>query len=104
MRDAARNRAGCGIDGGIGAGGNWTGDRFISVWNDWHSRRLGKPGRYRKRCCGSKCTSGNDPAEAAILKVQKDIVAAITAGDLKARKLGSAYRISKEALEEFLKG
>ena len=29
--------------------------------------------------------------------------AAITAGDLKARKIGNAYRISKEALEEFLK-
>ncbi len=46
------------------------------------------------------------PAEAAsILKVsEEDIVAAITAGDLKARKIGSAYRISKEALENYLKG
>jgi excisionase family DNA binding protein len=31
-------------------------------------------------------------------------MAAISAGDLKARKIGSAYRISKDALEEFLKG
>jgi len=39
------------------------------------------------------------------LKVsEEDILAAITAGDLKARKIGSAFRISKEALEEFLKG
>jgi excisionase family DNA binding protein len=46
------------------------------------------------------------PAEAAaFLKVsEEDVLAAITAGDLKARKLGSAFRISKEALEEFLKG
>jgi excisionase family DNA binding protein len=46
------------------------------------------------------------PADAAaILKVsEEDVVAAITAGDLKARKLGNAYRISKSALEEFLKG
>jgi len=46
------------------------------------------------------------PAEAAsILKVsEEDIVAAIAAGDLKARKIGSAYRISKEALENYLKG
>ena len=46
------------------------------------------------------------PAEAAvILRVsEEDVIAAITAGDLKARKLGSAYRISKEALETFLKG
>jgi len=45
------------------------------------------------------------PAEAAnVLKVSEaDIMAAITAGDLKARKIGESYRISKEALEEFLK-
>ena len=46
------------------------------------------------------------PAEAAsFLKVsEEDVVAAITDGSLKARKLGNAFRISKEALEEFLKG
>lgn len=46
------------------------------------------------------------PSEAAaFLKVsEEDVIAAINAGDLKARKIGSAYRISKEALEEFLKG
>jgi excisionase family DNA binding protein len=46
------------------------------------------------------------PAEAAaILRVsEEDVLAAITAGDLKARKLGTAYRISKEALDSFMKG
>ncbi|MFY9365828.1 MAG: helix-turn-helix domain-containing protein, partial [Brevefilum fermentans] len=46
------------------------------------------------------------PAEAAeFLKVSaEDVVAAIEAGDLQARKIGTAYRISKEALQEFLKG
>ena len=34
----------------------------------------------------------------------EDVMAAITAGDLKARKIGSAYRISKAAFEEFLRG
>ncbi|MGH8106878.1 MAG: SPFH domain-containing protein, partial [Arenimonas sp.] len=34
----------------------------------------------------------------------EDVMASITAGDLKARKIGSAYRIAKTALEEFLKG
>jgi excisionase family DNA binding protein len=44
------------------------------------------------------------PAEAAdILKVsEEDIMAAIEAGDLRARKLGRAYRISKGAMEDFL--
>jgi excisionase family DNA binding protein len=46
------------------------------------------------------------PAEVAnIVKVsEEDIMAAIVAGDLKARKIGSAYRISKDALVDFLKG
>jgi len=46
------------------------------------------------------------PSEAAtFLKVsEEDVIAAITAGDLKAKKLGNAYRISKSAIEEFLKG
>jgi excisionase family DNA binding protein len=46
------------------------------------------------------------PSEAAaFLKVsEEDVLAAITAGDLKAKKLGNAYRISKEAIQDFLKG
>jgi excisionase family DNA binding protein len=46
------------------------------------------------------------PQQAAeILQVsQEDVIAAIEAGDLKARKLGNAYRISKAALDEFLAG
>ena len=34
----------------------------------------------------------------------EDVMASINAGDLKARKIGSAYRIAKSALEEFLRG
>jgi excisionase family DNA binding protein len=46
------------------------------------------------------------PSEAAAyLRVsEEDVLAAITAGDLKAKKIGTAYRISKDALDEFLKG
>ncbi|MCX6033857.1 MAG: helix-turn-helix domain-containing protein, partial [Chloroflexi bacterium] len=46
------------------------------------------------------------PSEAAgILKVsEEDVLAAINDGSLKAKKLGNAFRISKESLEEFLKG
>ena len=45
------------------------------------------------------------PGEAAtFLKVsEEDVVAAITSGDLKAKKIGNAFRISKDALEAFLK-
>jgi excisionase family DNA binding protein len=34
----------------------------------------------------------------------EDVMASINAGELKARKIGTAYRIAKSALEEFLKG
>jgi excisionase family DNA binding protein len=46
------------------------------------------------------------PAEAAsFLKVtEEDILAAIKDGSLKAKKLGNAYRISKNSVDEFLKG
>jgi excisionase family DNA binding protein len=46
------------------------------------------------------------PAQAAeFLQVAaEDVVAAIEAGDLKARKIGRAYRISRANLEEFLGG
>lgn len=46
------------------------------------------------------------PQQAAeILQVSyEDIIAAIEAGDLKARKIGNAYRISKANMEEFLAG
>jgi excisionase family DNA binding protein len=46
------------------------------------------------------------PEQAAeILKVSKeDVMAAIEAGDLNARKIGNAYRISKANLEKFLEG
>ncbi len=45
------------------------------------------------------------PGEAArILQVsEEDVMAAINEKTLKAKKIGSAYRISKESLEEFLK-
>ncbi len=44
------------------------------------------------------------PADAAaVLNVsEQDVIAAIEAGDLKGRKIGSAYRITREALNAFL--
>jgi excisionase family DNA binding protein len=46
------------------------------------------------------------PAQAAgfVQVTEADIMAAIEAGDLKARKIGSAYRITKASLEAFLGG
>jgi excisionase family DNA binding protein len=45
------------------------------------------------------------PADAAKLLgvTEADVLASITAGDLKAKKIGAAYRITRAALDEFLK-
>jgi excisionase family DNA binding protein len=55
---------------------------------------------------GSEMPSVMTPAQAAevVQVAEADIVAAIEAGDLKARKIGASYRISKANLEEFLGG
>jgi excisionase family DNA binding protein len=60
----------------------------------------------------AQTTSGGEmpavmtPEDAAsILQVSReDVIAAIEAGELKARKIGNAYRISRANLEEFLAG
>ena len=55
---------------------------------------------------GAEMPAVMTPAQAAeVLQVSpEDVVGAIEAGDLKARKIGSAYRISRANLEEFLGG
>lgn len=46
------------------------------------------------------------PAQAAeyMQVTEADVLAAIEAGDLKARKIGTAFRISRASLDEFLAG
>ena len=95
MRDAAQNPAGgAGLTAGIGAGmgiGSAISDAV---------RRGAQPPEAAQG-------SGSDvmtPSEAAkYLKVaEEDVLAAIEAGQLKAKKIGNAYRISRSALDEFL--
>jgi len=100
LRDAAKNPSGgAGLTAGIGAGmglGNVISESL--------------KGTGKSASGGEKAAVGipsvMTPAEAAsILKVsEEDVMSAITDKSLKARKIGNAYRISKEALEEFLKG
>jgi excisionase family DNA binding protein len=107
MRDAAQNPSGgAGLTAGIGAG--------MGIGNLMTSALQG--GMAGQQAAAGQAAAGGvksaaipdvmTPSEAAaILKVsEEDVVAAITAGDLKARKIGAAFRISKEALETFLKG
>jgi len=103
MREAAQNPSGgAGLTAGIGAG--------MGIGNAL-SGALGGVGQTQP--AGAAPAAGAaampdvmTPDEAAqFLKVAaEDVVAAIEAGDLKARKIGSAYRISKQSLEDFLNG
>ncbi|MFZ5822461.1 MAG: SPFH domain-containing protein [Chloroflexota bacterium] len=102
MRDAAANPSGgAGLTAGIGAG--------MGIGNLMQQATAGAVTSQGQPAGGAKPAGMPDvmtPSEAAaILKVsEEDVVAAITDGSLKAKKLGNAYRISKASLEEFLKG
>ncbi len=101
MRDAAQNPSGgAGLTAGIGAGmgiGNVLGQSLQGMSGAGAAAGGGAP---------ASMPSVMTPSEAAtFLRVsEEDVVAAIQSGDLKAKKIGNAYRISKEAIEEFLKG
>jgi excisionase family DNA binding protein len=111
LRDAAQNPSGgAGLTAGIGAGVG-VGSVIASSLQGMTGTggTSGASGPQSQPPAGGAPGSIPDvmtPAEAAaILRVsEEDVLASITSGDLKARKLGSAYRISKEALEQFLKG
>lgn len=106
LRDAAQNPSGgAGLTAGIGAG--------VGVGNVLSGALAGMTGGGQQAANNQAAASAPTkavvpdvmtPSEAAAyLKVaEEDVIAAITAGDLKAKKIGSAYRISKESLDAFL--
>ena len=104
MRDAAQNPSGgAGLTAGIGAG--------MGIGNVLSGSLAGMTGAQQAAPAAGAAAAAvmpdvMTPSEAAtFLKVsEEDVIAAITAGDLKARKIGSAFRVSKESLQEFLKG
>ncbi len=106
MRDAAKNEGGgAGLTAGIGAGmgiGNYMSQAFGMNQQQPVQQTAPAPAAP----AAAETPSVLTPSEVAqMLKVaEEDIIAAINAGDLKARKIGSAYRISKDAVDEFLKG
>ena len=102
MRDAAQNPSGgAGLTAGIGAGmgiGNVLADSL---------KGTGSGAGAGAAAAGGGSSGPPDvmtPSEAAAyLKVsEEDVVAAIDDGQITAKKIGNAYRISREALDEFL--
>jgi excisionase family DNA binding protein len=97
MRDAAQNPSGgAGLTAGIGAG--------MGIGNVL-SDALAKGAQAKGAGGAAAVPDVMTPGEAAAyLKVsEEDVVAAISANQLKAKKIGNSYRISREALDEYLK-
>jgi excisionase family DNA binding protein len=109
LRDAAQNPSGgAGLTAGIGAGVGLGGVISQSLQGIGNAAKSGPAASAAGAAAPASGTTPDimTPAEAAaILRVsEEDVLAAIQAGDLKARKIGSSYRIGREALDAFLKG
>lgn len=102
MRDAAKNpNGGAGLTAGIGAGlgiGNVLQQSLQGIGQNQNSQTA--------QNAAAAIPAIMTPAEAATaLRVtEADVMAAIAAGELKAKKIGESYRISKESLDAYLKG
>jgi excisionase family DNA binding protein len=106
LREAARNESGgAGLTAGIGAGvgiGNALSQSLAGMNAVQQSSNAAAAGAGAAATVPPIMT----PAEAAtVLRVtEADVLAAISAGELKAKKIGESYRISKESLDAYLKG
>lgn len=104
MREAANNQnGGAGLTAGIGAGmgiGNVLNQSLQGIGSAAQSAAGAAP-------AGSNAVPAvMTPAEAAsVMRVSEaDVLAAITSGELKAKKIGESFRISKESLDAYLRG
>jgi excisionase family DNA binding protein len=102
MREAAQNPSGgAGLTAGIGAGMGIGNLISQATQNGMASQQA--PQAQQAPAAGPSVMTPSEAA--AVLRVsEEDVIAAIEAGDLKARKIGKAYRISQTALDEFLAG
>jgi excisionase family DNA binding protein len=102
--EAAKNPGGGGMgEIGFGAMGMAA---MQSMQQQQQQQQPQQPQQQAPAPAGGEVPSVMTPAQAAaIVQVSEaDIMEAIEAGDLKARKIGSSYRISKANLDEFLGG
>ena len=109
MRDAAKNTGGgAGLTAGIGAGigiGNLMGQALQGGMMNTMQGGMPQGGNPQGGGGQPAAPAVMSPAEAATyLKVgEADIMQMITEGSIKAKKIGSQYRISKEVLDDFMK-
>jgi excisionase family DNA binding protein len=106
MREAANNpNGGAGLTAGIGAGlgiGNVLNQSLQGISSNQAAQQQAT---QNNGVAASVMQMVMTPAEAAaVLRVSEaDVLSAITSGDLKAKKIGDSYRISKESLDAYLR-
>jgi len=99
MREAAQNPSGgAGLTAGIGAG--------MGIGNVLTETLKGSMSSQNAEKVVAAMPDVMTPSEVAkILQVsEEDVMAAINDKSLQAKKIGNAFRVSKESLQEFLKG
>ena len=102
MREAANNpNGGAGLTAGIGAGlgiGNVLNQSLQGIGANQANQQVAQG-------AAASFPLVMTPAEAAnVLKVtEADVLAAINSGELKGKKIGDSYRISKDALDAYLR-
>jgi excisionase family DNA binding protein len=98
MRDAAQNPAGgAGLTAGIGAGMG-----IGSAISDAVKGAQAGDAAVEGEPAGPPPVMTPSEAAAYLRVAEEDVIAAIESGDIAAKKIGKAYRISKEALDEYL--
>ncbi|MBM3137927.1 MAG: helix-turn-helix domain-containing protein [Chloroflexi bacterium] len=99
LREAAQNPSGgAGLTAGIGAG--------MGLGNVLTETLKGSMSSQNAEKVAAAMPDVMTPSEVAkILQVsEEDVMAAINDQSLKAKKIGNAFRVSKESLQDFLKG
>jgi len=106
MRDAAQQSGGGGLTGaGVGLG---AGAGLGAVMGQQIGQAMQGGQQQAAPAAGAASAAPADvmtlSEAAAYMRVgEEDVLAAITSGDLKAKKIGTSYRLSKEAIDAFLK-
>lgn len=103
MGDAANNPAGGGAAAGVGLGAGMGVGAGMASMIMQSMQTPSQPAAAPAASASATPSVMTLEEAAAYLKVSTaDVEAAINAGDLKARKIGSQYRIAKEAIDAFL--
>jgi excisionase family DNA binding protein len=102
VRDAAQAEGGGGLAGaGVGLG---AGVGMGSAMAQMMSQMSGTPGGQATSAAGAAIAEVMTLSEAAAyMRVgEEDVLEVIKAGELKAKRIGSSYRISRKAVDEYL--